>query len=165
MDTESLRHLIDSGESETLEFKRSLAEREAGARTICAMLNSPQGGIVVFGVNNDGSIRGVEVGEQTHDRIQGEISRIDPPIVPNLTTIPISESRAVLVLSVPGNTEVFRFNGRPYTCLGASTSLMPEMDYQRRVMDQLHSVTRWENRPAAHVSVDDLDRSEIVITV
>lgn len=165
MDLQELQRLVESGESETLEFKRSLTEREAAAKTICAMLNSPQGGLVVFGVKNDGSIQGVEIGAETHDRIRGEIGRIDPPIVPALTTIPISDARAVLLLSVPGNTGVFRFLGRPYAQLGASTSLMPEMDYQRRVMDQLHSVTRWENRPASHVALDDLDRGEIVITV
>lgn len=165
MDLESLRRIVASGESETLEFKRSLAEREAAARTICAMLNGPRGGIVVFGVENDGSIRGVEIGDQTHDRIRGEISRIDPPIVPDLTTIPVSEGRAVLVLTVPGSTGVFRYHGRPFARLGASTSLMPETDYQRRVMEHLHSVTRWENRPASHVSIEDLDHDEILLTV
>lgn len=60
MDLESLRHLVESGESETLEFKRSLAEREAAAKTICAMLNGPHVGMVVFGFKNDGSIQSVE---------------------------------------------------------------------------------------------------------
>lgn len=165
MELEELQQLVGAGESETLEFKRSMAEREAATRTICAMLNGRRGGSVVFGVENDGSIRGVEIGDQTHDRIRGEVRGIDPPVITDLTTIPIAEGRAVFLLSVPGNTDVFRFQGRPYIRLGASTSLMPEMDYQRRVMEHLHSVTRWENRPASHVTIDDLDRGEIVITV
>lgn len=67
MEREELQRLVGAGESETLELKRSMAEREAATRTICAMLNGRPGGSVVFRVENDGSIRGVEIGDQTHD--------------------------------------------------------------------------------------------------
>ena len=44
MNLEGLRELARAGESETVEFKRSIAERETAARTVCAMLNGPHGG-------------------------------------------------------------------------------------------------------------------------
>jgi len=57
MDLTELRALIDEGESETLEFKRSTGELRPGMETICAFLNG-QGGRVLFGVSNSGRIQG-----------------------------------------------------------------------------------------------------------
>jgi ATP-dependent DNA helicase RecG len=78
VDLEGIRRLISEGESETLEFKRSIAERETAAKTICGMLNSARGGTVLFGVNDDGQIVGIDVGQRTHDQLRGELRKIDP---------------------------------------------------------------------------------------
>ncbi len=46
-----------SGESETLELKRSTAERREAARSVCAMLNH-RGGRVVIGIEPSGKVIG-----------------------------------------------------------------------------------------------------------
>lgn len=165
MNLDILRELAQAGESETVEFKRSIAEKETAARTVCAMLNGPQGGFVAFGVTNDGTIRGIDIGAETHDRIWAEIRKIDPPVALDIATIPISAGRSVLVITVPGNTGIFSYDGRHYVRFGASTTLMSESTYQHRLLEQMHAVTRWENRPAHHASFDDLDDQEISVTV
>jgi ATP-dependent DNA helicase RecG len=54
---EDLQRIVDQGESETLELKRSTGLLVSGVHTLCGMLNH-RGGRVVFGVENDGRIVG-----------------------------------------------------------------------------------------------------------
>lgn len=161
---EDVRRMATAGESEIVEFKRSTAEAGTGARTVCAMLNGERGGFVIFGVTNDGNIVGQEIGEQTHDRIRAEIRKIDPPAFPDLQTIPVDEHRSALVLTVTGGSGLYRYDHRPYERFGATTTVMSEAEYQRRVVELLHGITRWENRHSP-MGIDDLDHQELAVTV
>jgi len=58
------------------------------------------------------------------------------------------------------------YDGRPYQRHGPTTRVMPREAYERRVMEKLHSTSRWENQPAAAgVTIADLDEEEIQLTV
>jgi len=59
-----LDQLVVEGESETLEFKRTMGELREGLETICAFLYTT-GGKVLFGVNRKGGIEGQLISEQT----------------------------------------------------------------------------------------------------
>ena len=59
-----IHDLVSGGESETIEFKRTTGQRTDGARTLCGMLNG-MGGFVLFGVEDDGRVRGQEVTAKT----------------------------------------------------------------------------------------------------
>lgn len=163
--TSDLSQLVALGESEGVEFKKSTAERAAAAMTVSAMLNGARGGIVLFGVRDDGSVIGIEVGHETHDRLRNEFRKIDPPFIPEIETRPIDGNRAVLLIRVPGNTGIYKYDGRAYMRFGASTSVMPEGAYQIRLLERMHATTRWENQPAHGVSLDDLDIRELGITI
>lgn len=118
-----------------------------------------------FGVRNDGTVAGIEIGERTHDRIRGEIEKLDPPVSLELETIQTKSGLSILHVQVPGNTGVYRYDGRPYTRFGASTSIMHEETYQKRLLERWHSSTRWENQIAATMEISDLDHAEILRTV
>lgn len=160
-----LSQLVARGESEEVEFKKSTSERAAAAMTASAMLNGRRGGIVLFGVRDNGSIIGIEVGHKTHDRLRNEFRKIDPPFIPEIETSPIDGNRAVLLVRVPGNTGIYKYDGRAYMRFGASTSVMPEGTYQTRLFERMHATTRWENQPSPGVSLDDLDIHELGITI
>lgn len=164
MNLEDLRSIAARGESETIEFKRSTAEVNTAARTLCAMLNGQRGGMVLFGVGNNGAIVGQDIGEQTHDRIRAEVRKIDPPVIPELRTIPLSGDSAVLVATVSGGTGLFRHDGKAYERFGPTTSVMSEAENQRRLLEHLHSITRWENQTSP-LSIADLDPNEVSITI
>lgn len=164
MNLDDLQEIASKGESETFEFKRSTAEANTAARTLCAMLNGERGGMVLFGVGNDGFLIGQEIGEQTHDRIRAEIRKIEPPVFPDLETVPLSATRSVLVVRVSGGTGLYRYDYRPYERFGPTTSVMSEAEYQRRLLEHMHAITRWENRPSP-LTIDDLDHQEVAVTV
>ena len=68
MTTEEILALIAQSEGQQLELKSSLAELEAGVKSITAMANA-DGGHVIFGVRDDGTILGMQIGAQTKERV------------------------------------------------------------------------------------------------
>ncbi len=69
-------------------------------------------------------------------------------------------------LGVPGGRiEPYTYDGRPYVRHGPTTLQMPQEEYRRRLIEQMHPTQRWEIQPAHELSMEDLDTSEIVRTV
>jgi len=81
---EEIRTLISQGEGQRLELKRSLAELETGARAVAAMANT-DGGHILFGVRDDGTILGVQIGAQTREQLVRAITdNTDPTLYPSV---------------------------------------------------------------------------------
>ena len=79
-----LRDLLGNGEDSTMEFKRDRVQNHDLAKELVAFLNL-DGGVVLLGVEDDGSISGT-----TRDRLEEWVvelcrSKIEPPIVPGLS--------------------------------------------------------------------------------
>ena len=106
-----LEELIHKGESQTLEFKKSLSLQREGLETLCAMVNSDlASGTVIFGIEPNGTVCGIEQGNlDTAQRslLQRIKNRIDPtPIV----QIEVKELKGRQVLVVRAE----RYRGVPY---------------------------------------------------
>lgn len=86
MTPELISSWVSSGESETLEFKRSTGELRAATRTLCAMLNH-RGGRVLFGVEPDGRVAGQHVSGRTVEDLAQELREIDPPSFPDRPSV------------------------------------------------------------------------------
>jgi len=92
--------LIEEGEGFTLEFKRRISSPEKIARTIISFANT-KGGIILFGVGDDGSIIGVESEKSELELIEmAGRDFIDPQIQPEIDIVPFS-GRDVIVCHVP----------------------------------------------------------------
>jgi ATP-dependent DNA helicase RecG len=165
MTVAEINELASTGESETIEFKRTTGQRTDGARTVCGMLNGV-GGFVLFGVEDDGRIVGQEVTARTLADLVHELRRIDPQPALTPERVPLDNGREVLVVSVPGRTgAAFTYDGRPYLRHGPVTAVMPQDQYRRLLLEGAHPSHRWEILPASGVTLDDLDAAEIDRTV
>ena len=91
--------LIEGGEGFTLEFKRRISSPEKIARTIISFANT-KGGTILFGVDDDGSIVGVE-SEKSEVELVEMAGRdfCDPPIQPALHIVPF-DGRDVIVCRI-----------------------------------------------------------------
>ena len=90
MTPEQITALAATGESETLEFKRTTGTRREAARTVCAMLNQ-RGGHVLFGVTPEGDVVGQQVSERTTEEVSAEIQRIDPAAFPEIERVRVTD--------------------------------------------------------------------------
>jgi ATP-dependent DNA helicase RecG len=160
-----VQHIVEGGESETVEFKKTTGQRKRAAETVCGMLNA-QGGFVLFGITRRGEIRGQQVTDDTLQDVVRELRKIEPQIVLQPETVTVCDTLDVIVISVPGDQQtVFTYDGRPYIRQGPTTSPMAQEIYRQRLIARTNRAERWEARPAHQFGVADLDHAEITRTV
>jgi ATP-dependent DNA helicase RecG len=165
MTTSDIQHIVERGESETVEFKTTTGQRQRAAETVCGMLNA-QGGVVLFGVTPRGDVQGQDVSDSTLQDVVDELRKIEPPIVLQPETVPVDETRDVIVISIPGDQQnVYTYDGRPYIRQGPTTSRMSQEIYRQRLLARTSRAERWEARPAHKLGIGDLDHAEITRTV
>lgn len=160
-----LAELVQGGESETLEFKRSTGELRSGMQALTALLNH-RGGRVLFGVEPDGRVVGQHVSDQTLRDIAAEVGQVEPPAFPAVERMPLGDGREVLVLSVSqGAGAPYRHRGTAYKRVGSVNHTLSPDEFNRMLMERLHAERRWENEPAEGWAVAHLDGEEVVRTV
>jgi len=136
----SPEELVNKGEGQTLEFKRSLSLQRKGLEALCAMVNSDLArGTVIFGIEADGTVCGIEQGNL--DTAQRSLSqtirnKFDPQLVVQMEVIKLN-SRQVLVLSEERDRGIpfHEYDGRAYIREGAENrelSLVEKQQLARR---------------------------------
>jgi ATP-dependent DNA helicase RecG len=160
-----LTDLLKKGEGQTLEFKRSTAELQGAMQALCAFMNGA-GGMVIIGVGPDGRLLGQEVSDATQQKIAAALDRFEPP-APILTEmVDIGKNKTVIFLkSEAGNESVpFTFEGRAYERVGTTTRKMAQSRYENLLLERGHAKRRWENLAVKGLTINDLDRTEILRT-
>jgi predicted HTH transcriptional regulator len=100
MNYKDVNLLIDEGEGFTIEFKRRISSPEKIARTIVSLANT-KGGTILFGVDDDGSIVGVESEKSEIELIEMAGSYFaDPPVHPEIEIVPF-DGKDVIVCTIP----------------------------------------------------------------
>src|SRR5579872_5523444 len=98
---EELQSIIQSGEGYTIEFKRSV--NSDLAKEMVAFANS-SGGRIFIGIEDDGTIKGIAIGNGVKSQIQSTASDCDPAI-----SIDIAVVGNVIVVHVKeGSTKPYR---------------------------------------------------------
>jgi len=99
MDYRDVLRLIEEGEGFEVEFKRKVSTPEKIARTMIAFANT-KGGHLLFGVDDDGSIIGVESEKSEADLIREAGSAFcEPEITPEIDIVPF-DGKDVIVAYV-----------------------------------------------------------------
>jgi len=161
-----VEQLARSGESERLEFKTSTGQLNRAAETLCAFLNA-DGGQVLFGITPGGEVAGQLVSDSTLRDVASALQRFDPPAPVSIERVPLGRSNheiLVLTASPTDPPRLFTYDGRPYQRIGTTTSVMPQQQFQRLLLERVHSTQRWENTPA-NFELTDLDAEEILRTL
>ena len=99
MNARHVRDLIEEGEGFEIEFKRRVSAPEKIARTLIAFANT-RGGHILFGVDDDGSIVGVE-SEKSEANLILEAGSVycEPEILPEIDIVAFS-GKDVIVASI-----------------------------------------------------------------
>jgi predicted HTH transcriptional regulator len=87
MNYREVEAMIEEGEGFTIEFKRRISSPEKIARTIISLANT-RGGTILFGVDDDGSIVGVESEKSEMELIEiAGRDFADPPITAGIDVV------------------------------------------------------------------------------
>jgi predicted HTH transcriptional regulator len=157
--TELLR-LIRGGEDTFLELKVKLSNPEKIAQEIVALANTG-GGVMVFGVNDQLRIEGLDDPES----VQEELVRIcredvQPSLVPFIDRIAFDNGRRVVAIDIEGKRRPYRtHDGRFYLRIGAD-----KREATTEEVSALMSEARpwgFENMPALGSAIADIDEAHL----
>lgn len=166
MNRAELLEMIRYGENSGVEFKRDNISPERLAQRIAALLNL-EGGHVLLGVDDDGSISGLtrEPSKAEEWVMQIARDRIDPPLNPYWETLEWEPGKVIGVISLPANAP-----DKPYKAKRGSVWVT-----QVRVGTTTRSATREEEerlyqqsgqlrfglKPVAGATLESFDRRRL----
>src|SRR5919107_1512350 len=157
--TELLR-LIRGGEDTFLELKVKLSNTEKIAQEIVALANTG-GGVIVFGVNDQLRVEGVDDPERVQDdlvRICRE--EIHPPLVPFIDRIALDNGRRIVALDIESKRRPYRTrDGRFYLRIGAEKREASREEISA-LLDEARPV-RYESVPALGATMADIDEAHL----
>lgn len=154
-----LFEIISNGESSGIEFIRDDIRSEQLAKEIVAMVNF-QGGRVLLGVEDDGTISGLQR-DSTEEWVMNVIrDKVDPVVLPFYEKIKINEEKYVAVITFPQGISkpyVVRHSGREeiYIRVG-TTSRIATREQQMRLFE-LRGMLHTELLPVPGTDFENLD--------
>jgi predicted HTH transcriptional regulator len=157
--TELLR-LIRGGEDTFLELKVKLSNTEKIAQEIVALANTG-GGVIVFGVNDQLRVEGVDDPE----RVQEDLVRIcreeiQPPLVPFIDRVALDNGRRIVALDIESKRRPYRTrDGRFYLRIGAEKREASREEISS-LLDEARP-TRYEDVPALGSTIEDIDEAHL----
>ena len=155
----SMMKIIEAGESETTEFKTSLAEWRDVVETISAFSNRG-GGLIFVGVGDDYEIIGIDDGKSTLENLANQIKQnTDPVIYPSIRIEEIG-SKPIIVVDVKEFEQkpVLAF-GRGFMRVGKSSQKIGYEEIRRLAL--LSSKVYWDGRVCEGAGLEDIDEGKV----
>jgi ATP-dependent DNA helicase RecG len=147
-------------ESETCEFKKSLAELKEGLISIAAILNKHGAGELWFGIKPDGTIAGLEVSEKTlRDVSQAIAAHIEPKIYPRIARETLGQADCIKVV-FEGTDGPYYANGRAYMRVADEDRQLTAKTLEKLIVDKHEERRHWDSAPG-QLTVADLDAGAI----
>lgn len=163
MDDQELEHLLGDLESDRVERKPSLAEKDKICQAICAFANNlpnhRRPGVVFVGVRDDGTPLGLVITDELLLKLGG--IRSDGNILPlPVLTVQKRTLRGVdvaVVIVDPSDAPPVRYRGRVWIRVGPRRAVASAQDERRLAEKRRAGDLPFDLRPLPSASLDDLD--------
>ncbi|HAF96543.1 MAG: hypothetical protein A2X34_05655 [Elusimicrobia bacterium GWC2_51_8] len=145
-------------ESETIELKKSTSELKEAIISICAVLNKHGKGTLYFGIADDGSVTGQQIGKSTLKDISKSIcDHLEPKIYPHIRVVKISGKNCIIV-DFNGKDGLYSAFGRFYLRVGEEDKKLSVNEIRRLVEKNNNYAYAW----GAEVSGDTVSTASAV---
>jgi len=152
MHLSTLIKIIGSGESDTVEFKSKITKDSA--KDIVAFLNT-EGGYVVYGVDDDGNIVGVEGGSV--DKI---LDSIEPKPVKKIKVHTFNvENKKIVVVEVKKSNYIHTYRNVVYVRIGTISKPLSIEEVIEKASESL--LLRYDILPNPNCEIDELSEKYI----
>ncbi len=155
-----LLRLIRGGEDTFLELKVKLSNSEKIAQEIVALANTG-GGVMIFGVNDQLRIEGVDDPESVQDELV-RICRedVEPPLFPYIDRIAFDNGRRIVALDIEGKRRPYRtHDGRFYLRIGSEKREATPEELSC-LLDEARPL-RFETLTALGAAIGDIDEAHL----
>jgi ATP-dependent DNA helicase RecG len=131
-------------ESETVELKRSTAQLKPGIISIVAMPNKHQEGKLYFGVKDDRTILGQDIGTDTLRNVSQAISvNIEPRIYPNIKQICL-EGKTCIEIECRGNDIPYFAYVRAYIRISDEDKVLSKKELENMILRKNQFQLKWD---------------------
>ena len=158
MDKQEIIERISNGEDSYTQFKQQIISSKDLAKEFVAFSNA-NGGILIFGVDDDENIIGLEKVEvERIGQLVGNVANenIKPPIHPLMQNTVINNKRIVLVFIENGVNKPYRTsNGIFYTKSGADKKIISNEELKRLFSNSNNLYP--DEIPVRNTSINDID--------
>ena len=150
---------IRTGESETTEFKTSLAEWRDVVESISAFSNK-NGGAIFIGVGDNCEIIGTDIGKNTIEVLANQIKQNVDPVVYPLIHVEDMDGKHVIVVEVVESEQkpVFAF-GRAVIRVGKSNQKLGSEGIRNLALNT--SKVYWDGRACVDADLGDIDEEKL----
>jgi ATP-dependent DNA helicase RecG len=153
-------NILPTNETETTEFKKSLAELKQGLISLAAMLNKHGQGELWFGIAPNRQAIGLELTEKTlRDVSQSIGTHIEPRIYPTVTEQHI-DGKSCLHIMATGQQKPYFAYGRAYVRVADEDRQMSARELENIILKQNRAALRWDNEPGL-LATNALNASKI----
>ena len=133
-------------ESETVELKKSTSELKEAVIAVTAILNKHGQGRVYFGIKNDGSIIGQDIGENTVRQISQAITNnIEPKVFPKIAVKRI-KGRVCIMVTFSGSAMPYFAFGRAYMRVGDENKQLTARELEKLILQKHREGIDWEKQ-------------------
>ncbi|HYW72870.1 MAG TPA: RNA-binding domain-containing protein [Pyrinomonadaceae bacterium] len=155
-----LMRLVRGGEDTYLELKVKLSNSERIAQGIVALANTG-GGTMVFGVNDQMRVEGIDHPEEVQDELV-RICReeIIPPLIPFIDRLAFDNGRRIVALEVQGKRRPYRTrDGRFFIRVGEDKRETSPEELST-LLDDARPLL-YEDIPVARATLDEIDEAHL----
>lgn len=148
-------------ETETLEFKKSTSELKEGVISLASMLNKHKHGTLYFGIKNDGTVVGQEIGANTTSDISKAVKDYLKPRVTPVIEIVRKENRDVIKVEIRGEDTPYAAYGRYYIRSDDEDLQMTNDQLESFFLNKRYDYSGWEKEVTTYTS-DDVDEDLLI---
>ncbi|HXI62398.1 MAG TPA: RNA-binding domain-containing protein [Pyrinomonadaceae bacterium] len=155
-----LMRLVRGGEDTYLELKVKLSNPERIAQGIVALANTG-GGTIVFGVNDQMHVEGIDHPEEVQDELV-RICREDiiPPLIPFIDRVAFDNGRRIVALDVQGKRRPYRTrDGRFFIRVGDNKRETSPEELSA-LLDDARPLL-YEDIPVTQSTINDIDEAHL----
>jgi len=150
---------IKAGESETTEFKTSLAEWRDVVESISAFSNK-NGGTIFIGVGDNCEIVGIDIGKKTIENLANQIKQNTDPVIYSSIHVENVDENEIIVVDVVEYEQkpVFAF-GRAFIRVGKSNQKLGYEGIRNLALNT--SKVYWDARACVGAGLEDIDEETV----
>ena len=148
-----------SKESERIEFKQSLAESKDIVKTVAAFSNT-HGGNIYVGIQDDGTVSGVEIGKNSVEKLANSIKQNTDPCIYPLINVKEKAGKKIIDITVSENDSkpVFAF-GRAYKRVGKTNQRLGQNEIRKLSLQSANM--SWDCQICRDASLEDIDEEKV----
>ena len=143
-------------ESEILEFKETTGELKEAVISMSSILNKHGKGELYFGIKNDGTVKGQQIGSNTLRDVSKAISdNLKPQVFPVINAITIEDKRCIR-LEFEGNDPPYFAYDRVYIRVADEDKKLSPSELEEFYRRKIEQVSNWDSSPA-DIAPSDID--------